>query len=141
MSDNLSRSVKALDWLCIGVSPSAEQGEALSPKLAVVDEEKDAPRALASELFAEGRQVCDLAFGDEPVKLSPRERDCLQWAAMGRSTKEIADTLSLSDNTVNEYFASAQRKLKASNRVQAVMRAYMIDLISAQHTPNIQGFP
>ncbi|MEO1501554.1 MAG: helix-turn-helix transcriptional regulator [Pseudomonadota bacterium] len=141
MSDNLSRSVKALDWLCIGVSPSAEQGEALSPKLAVVDEEKDAPRALASELFAEGRQVCDLAFGDEPVKLSPRERDCLHWAAMGRSTKEIADTLSLSDNTVNEYFASAQRKLKASNRVQAVMRAYMIDLISAQHTPNIQGFP
>ncbi|MEL6376976.1 MAG: helix-turn-helix transcriptional regulator [Pseudomonadota bacterium] len=141
MSDNLSRSVKALDWLCIGVSPSAEQGEALSPKLAVVDEEKDAPRALASELFAEGQQVCDLAFGDEPVRLSPRERDCLHWAAMGRSTKEIADTLSLSDNTVNEYFASAQRKLKASNRVQAVMRAYMIDLISAQHTPNIQGFP
>ncbi|MEO0922280.1 MAG: helix-turn-helix transcriptional regulator [Pseudomonadota bacterium] len=141
MSDNLSRSVKALGWLCIGVSPSAEQGEALSPKLAVVDEEKDAPRALASELFAEGQQVCDLAFGDEPVRLSPRERDCLHWAAMGRSTKEIADTLSLSDNTVNEYFASAQRKLKASNRVQAVMRAYMIDLISAQHTTNIQGFP
>ena len=141
MSDNLSRSVKALDWLCIGVSQPAEQGEALPAKFIVMDDDRDAIHALAAQLFAEGRQVCDLAFGDEPVKLSPRERDCLHWAAMGRSTKEIANTLSLSDNTVNEYFASAQRKLKASNRVQAVMRAYMIDLISARYTPNIQGFP
>ena len=43
--------------------------------------------------------------------------------------REIADITGLCDNTVNEYFASARRKLGASNRTQAVVRAITLGLI------------
>lgn len=131
MSKNTSRSVKSLDWLSIRALSLSDQDDPLAETVTVTSEDSDASQKLATHFLVEGLQVRDLAFGETRVHLSRRERDCLHWAAVGRSTKEIADALALSDNTVNEYFASAQRKLKASNRVQAVMRAYVIDLISA----------
>ncbi len=52
--------------------------------------------------------------------LSPRERECLQWTAAGKTSWEIAAILRLSQNTTDGYIASATRKLGASNRTQAV---------------------
>ncbi len=52
--------------------------------------------------------------------LSPRERECLQWTAAGKTTWEIATILNLSENTTVGYIAAATRKLGASNRTQAV---------------------
>jgi DNA-binding CsgD family transcriptional regulator len=43
--------------------------------------------------------------------LSRREQDCLTWIAHGESSKGIARQLALSVYTVNEYIASAMRKL------------------------------
>ncbi len=56
----------------------------------------------------------------ERPALSPRERECLQWTAAGKTSFEIAAILSLSQNTTDGYIASATRKLGASNRTQAV---------------------
>jgi DNA-binding CsgD family transcriptional regulator len=55
--------------------------------------------------------------------LTPREQDCLGWIARGASSKEAARQLSLSAYTVNEYVASAMRKLGASSRTEAVATA------------------
>ena len=52
--------------------------------------------------------------------LSPRERECLQWTAAGKTSWEIAAILRLSQNTTDGYIASATRKLGAANRTQAV---------------------
>ena len=52
--------------------------------------------------------------------LSPRERECLLWSALGKTTKEIASILDLADSTVNEYIAGAMKKLGATTRAQAV---------------------
>lgn len=98
--------------------------------LSIISENHLSAFQLAVRFFLEGLEVRHLTSNEAPVRLSRREQDCLHWAAVGRSTKEIADIMKLSDNTVNEYFASAQRKLKASNRVQAVVRAYTIKLIN-----------
>jgi DNA-binding CsgD family transcriptional regulator len=66
--------------------------------------------------------------GDAPL-LAPRERDCLAWVARGASSKQAAQRLALSVYTVNEYVASAMRKLQATSRSEAVANALSLGLL------------
>ena len=54
------------------------------------------------------------------VKLTKRERECLEWASQGKTSFEIATILGLSENTINNYIASIVRKMGASNRLHMV---------------------
>ncbi len=67
---------------------------------------------------------------DEDVTLSTREIECLRWAAAGKTTEEVALILGISPETVRVYFKRALRKLGANTRVQAVTRAYEVNLLS-----------
>lgn len=62
-------------------------------------------------------------------RYTPRELECLAWAAHGLSTKQIADRLNLSDDGVNFHFRNLFPKLKVGNRRQAVARAISYGLI------------
>ncbi|MGO4725601.1 MULTISPECIES: response regulator transcription factor [unclassified Inquilinus] len=62
--------------------------------------------------------------------LTRREQDCLTWIAHGESSKGIARQLALSAHTVNEYIASAMRKLDASSRTEAVATALTLGLLN-----------
>jgi DNA-binding CsgD family transcriptional regulator len=62
-------------------------------------------------------------------ELSPRERQVFGWIAFGKSSKEIAGIMSISDHTVNDYIGSVMSKLNASNRTEAVMRALLTNQI------------
>jgi DNA-binding CsgD family transcriptional regulator len=57
---------------------------------------------------------------DLPNPLSDRERECLFWAAEGKTTDETALILDVSNNTVNGYIQQAIRKLAAPNRAKAI---------------------
>jgi LuxR family quorum sensing-dependent transcriptional regulator len=59
--------------------------------------------------------------------LSARERQVLGWIAFGKSSREVATIMGLSEHTVNEHIAGAVDKLQASNRTEAVMRAVLMD--------------
>jgi LuxR family transcriptional regulator, quorum-sensing system regulator BjaR1 len=61
--------------------------------------------------------------------LSERERQVLEWAAAGRTSREIAVIIELSEHTVNQYLASSIGKLDANNRVHAVAKALRLKLI------------
>ncbi len=52
--------------------------------------------------------------------LSMRERQVLQWVRSGKSNKEIAHILGISPLTVKNHVHKILRKLKVSNRAQAV---------------------
>jgi DNA-binding CsgD family transcriptional regulator len=65
--------------------------------------------------------------------LTPREREVLWWAAQGKSAKEIAEILNISERTVNEHSQKAIRKLGAANRTQAVATALRERLIGKNH--------
>lgn len=71
-------------------------------------------------------------MGREQVKvdLSEREIQCLNWTAAGKTSSEIADILGLSEHTVNHYLNHVAKKLDAVNRVQAVVKAMRLGLIS-----------
>ncbi|HMM57270.1 MAG TPA: LuxR C-terminal-related transcriptional regulator [Rudaea sp.] len=66
----------------------------------------------------------------EVPKLSPRERDCLSWAAKGKSSWEIGQLLSISVATVNFHLANAATKLDARGRTLAIAKAMRLGLIS-----------
>jgi LuxR family quorum sensing-dependent transcriptional regulator len=63
------------------------------------------------------------------AQLSPRERECLQWTAVGKTSWETSSILGLSQSTTDGYIASAARKLGATNRIQAVAEAIRRGLI------------
>ena len=55
--------------------------------------------------------------------ITPRELEVLQLVALGFSTREIADKLFVSTNTVKSHAASIFQKLDARRRTQAVQKA------------------
>ncbi len=57
------------------------------------------------------------------VNLRPRERDCLYWAAMGKSAAETAEILDLKTETVRKYLKTALARLNARTKAQAVAKA------------------
>lgn len=52
--------------------------------------------------------------------LSAREQEVLAYLALGRSNKEIAGQLTISEHTVKFHLASLFQKLEASSRSQAI---------------------
>jgi LuxR family transcriptional regulator, quorum-sensing system regulator BjaR1 len=57
--------------------------------------------------------------------LTPRERECLQWVAAGKTDWEISQILSISEQTVHGYVQNAMTKLSARTRAQAVATAML----------------
>lgn len=72
----------------------------------------------------------DRANQAEAAALTLRERECLLWSAVGKSSWEIGQILNLSEATVNFHAKNAMRKLGVHSRPHAVVRAIMLGLIS-----------
>jgi LuxR family maltose regulon positive regulatory protein len=69
------------------------------------------------------------ASPDLPEPLTQRELTILRLLATSMSNLEIADELCLSVNTVKTHLAAIYRKLPASRRREAVLRARELELI------------
>lgn len=57
------------------------------------------------------------------VRLTRREAECMRWAAMGKTSAEIAIILQRSPETIRLHIKNSISKLNATNRVQAVANA------------------
>ena len=64
--------------------------------------------------------------------LTPREIGVLRQLALGRSNKEIADALSISDETVKTHVSNVFSKLQVENRAQAIVQALKRGLVSLE---------
>lgn len=67
--------------------------------------------------------------GDSNI-LSKRELEVMSRIAEGNTTKEIADTLGISELTVKQYVKLAVKKLNATNRVHAVTEMFRRGFLS-----------
>ncbi|WP_421950826.1 LuxR family transcriptional regulator [Pelagibacterium sp.] len=56
------------------------------------------------------------------VKLTPREHQCLQWAACGKSARDIGTILGIKRRTASFHLDNAKAKLGVRTRAQAVAR-------------------
>lgn len=93
--------------------------------------------------------LCHYAFGhmhfllidrelEQPLK--PREIECLEWAARGKTNGECAALMQVSETTISGYFAAIGRKLSAFNKTHMVAIAYERGLIHPQVIrPNVRG--
>jgi LuxR family maltose regulon positive regulatory protein len=66
---------------------------------------------------------------DIPDPLTDREHAVLRFLATSLSTAEIAEEMCLSVNTVKTHLAAIYRKLTASRRREAVLRARQLELL------------
>lgn len=62
--------------------------------------------------------------GRTTIQLSARERDVLNWLALGKSGPEIAMILGISVCTVRIHIRGLVRKLEAANIAHAVHRGH-----------------
>ena len=62
--------------------------------------------------------------------LTPKEKEVLALVAKGASNQEIADKLFVRDVTVKTHLNNIFKKLKVTNRTQAVLLAIQMNLIS-----------
>lgn len=57
--------------------------------------------------------------------LTPRERECLLWAACGKTAWETSRILKIAERTVKFHLANASRRLDTANTTHAVARAIL----------------
>jgi DNA-binding NarL/FixJ family response regulator len=63
--------------------------------------------------------------------LSPRELDVLRLIAVGRTNRDIAGALDISDRTVERHVSNIFRKLRVNSRTAAAAHAFEHDLVSS----------
>jgi DNA-binding CsgD family transcriptional regulator len=59
-------------------------------------------------------------YAPEAAELTPREIECLQWAAAGKSDWDIAKLVGIKPATVHFHIESAKRRLGVRSRTEAV---------------------
>jgi len=63
------------------------------------------------------------------AELSDREKACLSWTALGKSSWEIGRILAISESTVVFHIKNAMKKLGTNNRTLAAVKAMKLGLI------------
>ena len=71
----------------------------------------------------------------EPVQLTKRERQCIQWTACGKTAWEVGKILGISRATVNFHVQNACRKFGVHTKAQAAVLAAQIGLIDGAREP------
>ena len=77
------------------------------------------------------RNFVDQVETAQQTILSPREHECLCWAARGKTSPEIAMILDRSVDTVRLHIKNAMLKLNASTRTHAVAKAVQIGVVES----------
>ncbi len=87
--------------------------------------------AICTQAFLSFRRINGTPAANMAVgPLTPAEREVLLWVAAGKTDDEIGTILSVSHSTVDTHLRSVFRKLQASNRVVAVLKAIQKCIIS-----------
>lgn len=61
--------------------------------------------------------------------LTVRESDVLAWIAGGKTTRDVATILNISEHTVGEHLKNIRRKLGTSNNTHSTVRALQLGLL------------
>lgn len=102
---------------------AAERAQSLAQR-------RDSVAALALAVHEQARRMLRDSCDGGP--LTPRERECVQWLAVGKSGPEIAAILGISDLTVTQHIKSAMRKLGVYTRVHLAVRAVTLGLVAPE---------
>lgn len=85
---------------------------------------------MAIYFHAHARKVLATQDRASTAHLTPRELQCLGWAAQGKSRTDIGQIMGVSPRTIKFHLENAQRKLNVAHTTQAVLRAALLGLIT-----------
>ncbi|MWB60464.1 transcriptional regulator SdiA [Pseudomonas aeruginosa] len=126
---------EARDWgLCVGATLPIRAPNNLLSVLSVARDQQNISSFEREEIRLRLRCMIELLtqkltdlehpmLMSNPVCLSHREREILQWTADGKSSGEIAIILSISESTVNFHHKNIQKKFDAPNKTLAAAYA------------------
>jgi two-component system nitrate/nitrite response regulator NarL len=93
------------------------------------------PAMMAKVLNEFQKPVTEAGKREVRQDLTPRETDVLQLVVQGATNKEIADALSITENTVKKHLQSILSKLHLQNRIQAAVYAVRQGLMNEPSSP------
>jgi DNA-binding NarL/FixJ family response regulator len=124
VSDNPELGVLALRAGAAGFLTKGSIGASSLARIirGALDGEVAASPRLVADVVAELRRVPQGGIGMRPVRsiLTSREWEVLDQMSLGRTTRQIADELVLSNETVRSHIKNLMRKLGASSRQEAI---------------------
>lgn len=125
LNDGLVVPMHGLDGSISSVLLAGEHVDAADPSL------RSASHMLALYFGSVGRRLIGQMERNAltPVRLSPRQLECLRWVRAGKSSSDIGEILSLSSRTIDEHIGQACVRLGVRTRVQAVAEAAIRGLI------------
>lgn len=121
----LGRSYGWADGLAVPIhGPAGYEGvvsmAALRP-LALDARERAVLRAMALAVHDRCREAEGFGQHSQPLaQLTGRELECMQWVAAGKSEKQVAGLLGISQATVHFHIERAKKKLRIRNRTEAI---------------------
>ena len=81
----------------------------------------DEPSSIQEFVTEKVHSLLDRMNANGPLSL--REMEVLNYAALGKSNKQIAEIIGLSESTIKNHFSSTLKKLHAHDRTHAVTLA------------------
>jgi DNA-binding CsgD family transcriptional regulator len=67
-------------------------------------------------------KLYEAGVGDEKIKFSKRENECLQYLMAGMTAKETAKELGISYRTVEEYIENMKIKTESANKYELIVK-------------------
>lgn len=123
-SAGIDHAVKALEAGATGyVLKGSTDDELLQAIDTVMAGETFITPSFASKVISALRNTSTRKPVGQSVKLSVREDQIVRLLLMGRTNKEIAERLKISEKTVKHYMTLLMQKLHARNRVEVVLAA------------------
>jgi DNA-binding CsgD family transcriptional regulator/tetratricopeptide (TPR) repeat protein len=121
----------------VGVRSKRKAGTVVAEAQAIVDKLDAAPlRRELSALASRATLTVDApaakpapASTAQRLGLTPREQEVLPLVASGRTNRQIARALFISEKTVSVHVSNIMMKLGASNRGEAAAAAFTLDLV------------
>jgi DNA-binding NarL/FixJ family response regulator len=116
VSDSVEDLFTALQYGAQGyLLKSMDPDDWLNYLHAIVEGSNSAVKSLAGKLFNQFREQSML---NTPSSLTPREKEILILVSKGFTNKQVAEQLSIAENTVKNHIKNLLKKLNLENRVQ-----------------------
>jgi DNA-binding NarL/FixJ family response regulator len=127
-STGVECAIRALDSGATGyVLKGSSSDELIEAITSVESGETYITRNFATQVIAALRDTSLRRKAAEAVKLSIREQQIVRLLLKGKTNKEIAHAINISEKTVKHYMTILMQKLQVRNRLEVVIAAQKLD--------------
>lgn len=136
-SVGIDQAVQALEAGASGfVVKGSTADELIDAIHAVTNGETFITQSFATKVITALRNASLRKMAAQAIRLSVREDQIVKLLLRGKTNKEIANQLHISEKTVKHYMTILMQKLNARNRIEVVLAAQRLDSV----VPAPQGF-